>query len=439
MIKTVFWSWQSDRLSAVTKDFIKLALSQALKKVAAELELETAQRFELDHDTKGEAGLVEIVATIFRKIDECEVFVADITPVAVTVSNAVEKMIPNPNVMIELGYALRELGHQRIITVANLAFGGRPEDLPFDLRHRRGAITYSLENADDPSLEKKRKALVEQLAGALRINLEAPREDRMIKNPLPALSLEASDKMSEVALIQQNSTLEGIPSLADIKAKTPVKSKASQTKSESSPQFSVFEFIQPIGIGSRQERVKSFIEWTQEELEGYNKRVQQYHDRYATYLEAAKEHRLLLQRTIVVELVVVNSGTRPATDVRSSISFPPEILIYEHDDLPKPPAPPSPPPFAPHGVSNATVVHSSHSHFGSFLDKSHRIADDHRSIDVQLSKLQHGYSKTFSSFTLLLASKHDIKSFDADYYITADELPLTKKGKLRFEVKQSDS
>ena len=48
---------------------------------------------------------------------------------------------PNPNVMLEYGYALDALGNQRLIGVFNKAFG-KPDDLPFDLRHRRWPIQY---------------------------------------------------------------------------------------------------------------------------------------------------------------------------------------------------------------------------------------------------------------------------------------------------------
>ncbi|WP_306607239.1 hypothetical protein [Azonexus sp.] len=437
MTRTVFWSWQSDLQTAVTKDFIKTALKQALKKVATELQLESADRIELDHDTKGEAGLVEIVTTIFNKIDECEVFVADITPVATISSTTGEKKIPNPNVMIELGYALRELGHQRVITVANLAFGGRPEELPFDLRHRRGAITYSLASNEDPSLEKERTTLVNQLAAALKLNLEAPREDKKFKNLRPVLTLEASDEMPAVSLVQQNASLEGVPTLADIETQTPVRSNADQTKAGSTFDFSLHIF-DPIGVASRA-RIKPFREWTQEELDGYNERVQYYYEQYATYIKAVKEHRLLLQRAIIVKLVAVNRGTLPANDVRSHLSFPSGVLVYENDDLPKPPAPPTPPPFAPYGVSHMGIVQAVHRSFANILTGTPRIADDRSSIVFETQKLQHGYQKAFPSFTLLLSSQHDIKGFEADYYITTDELPTQVTGKLHFEVEISGS
>lgn len=437
MIRTVFWSWQSDLPTTVTKDFIKAALSQALKKVASELQLESADRIELDHDTKGEAGLVEIVTTIFKKIDECEVFVADITPVAAITSNAGEKKIPNPNVMIELGYALRELGHQRVITVANLAFGGRPEELPFDLRHRRGAITYSLTSPDDSSLEKKRTTLVNQLAEALKVNLTAPREDRMFKNPLPVLSLKTSEEMPAVVFVQQNATLKGIRTLADIKTETPVRSKADQTKPGLADHIPIYDGSL-FGLRHRA-RNKPFREWTQEEFDGYNKQVQLYYERYAAYLEAAREHSLLLQRAVIVKLVLENRGTRPTTDVRSRLSLPPGVLVYENDDLPTPPVPPSPPSLAPYGVSNAEIVQRVHSSYTALFKETTRIADDHKSIDFRISKLQHHYHQEFNSFTLLLNSEHGIKGFEVEYYITTDELPTPQKGKLRFEVELSGS
>ncbi|MEE4455086.1 TolC family protein [Novosphingobium resinovorum] len=69
----------------------------------------------------------------------------------------------NPNVLIELGYAKKALGVDRVVTVWNTAFThSRFEDLPFDLRGRRGSITYALEaGASREELGKARAALVD--------------------------------------------------------------------------------------------------------------------------------------------------------------------------------------------------------------------------------------------------------------------------------------
>ena len=431
MSKTVFWSWQSDLPAATTKDFIKEALAQALEKVAEELELEMADRLELDHDTKGEPGLVDIVSTIFRKIDDCQIFVADITPVAEITTDTATKKIPNPNVMIELGYAIREAGPQRVITVANLAFGGKPEEQPFDLRHRRGAITYRLDGAKDPAIEKIRKSLVKQLVAALKTNLAAPREDQLIRNPMPALSVVATEDIPKVLVVQQEVQLDDVPSLADIMTKTPLRTKEQQ-KDPPSPfeSFQPFDMLQP-------RRVKQFREWTEEELEGYNKCVQWYYDRYKTYLEQLKEYRLLRQRAVSIRLAIANRGTRPATNVWAKITFPDGILVYEDDDLPKAPDQPTPPLLEPYGGKNVAILRPAQFDT-SFLNEPPRIADDHKSVTFQTDKTPQGFQKLFKSFTIVMSTQADIRSFEVSYQIAADELPRQTSGNLYFEVQHAE-
>lgn len=168
----IFWSWQSDTPAAEGRNFVKTSLVAALAQLADELEWSEAERAELDHDTKDVPGLAPIADTIFEKIDNAAVFVADITPTGATPDG--KKKTPNPNVLIELGYALKALGPQRIILVANGAGGFQPEDLPFDLRHRRGPITYEVAlDADKATKDKAMRALVNSLASALRMNLES--------------------------------------------------------------------------------------------------------------------------------------------------------------------------------------------------------------------------------------------------------------------------
>lgn len=161
----VFWSWQSDSFEKHNRFFVRDALAIALKQVADDLDLTEAERPEVDHDTKGEPGLVSIVDTIFEKINQAAVFVGDLTFIGKTDKG---KLLPNPNVMIELGHAITSLGPERIILVANRAYGGRPEDLPFDLRHRRAPISYDLpETASSDDRKKAQRELANALASAL--------------------------------------------------------------------------------------------------------------------------------------------------------------------------------------------------------------------------------------------------------------------------------
>lgn len=122
----------------------------------------------IDRDTQNVPGAPDIGATILAKIDAAAVFVADVTLVGSTVSG---KPTPNPNVLVELGYAVKGLGWSRILLVLNTAFG-EPEDLPFDLRQKR-AITYSSpEDATERAPERRR--LAKTLDSALREILQLP-------------------------------------------------------------------------------------------------------------------------------------------------------------------------------------------------------------------------------------------------------------------------
>lgn len=166
---SIFWSWQNDYSPKTCRHFIREALANAIAKVADENGVDDADRPEIDHDTKGERGMADIPATILAKIQHAAVFVADLTPIAQSPGG---KWIPNPNVMIELGWAMYRPGWERVIGVLNTASGAEIEDLPFDIRQRR-VITFDLEEtADTTTRARVSKKLTSELAAALQVNLE---------------------------------------------------------------------------------------------------------------------------------------------------------------------------------------------------------------------------------------------------------------------------
>lgn len=170
MSKTVFWSWQSDRDERVARHLVREALVIALERLSGNVDIE--DRWEIDHDTRGLPGSPDIVAAILEKIDAADVFVADVTPIAISEKG---KHIANPNVLIELGYAKKSLGKDRWLTVWNTAFTNcRVEDLPFDLRGKRGPISYSLKSgATKEELRHARLLLVEQFVERIRACLDS--------------------------------------------------------------------------------------------------------------------------------------------------------------------------------------------------------------------------------------------------------------------------
>jgi hypothetical protein len=165
-MSTIFWSWQSDLDARVTRNLVRDALASAISDLHAELD----ERHELTSDTQGVAGSPDIVATILAKIDAAAVFVGDVTPIALSPPG---KAVANPNVLIELGYAKKALGLNRVILVWNTAFPGATiEQLPFDMRGRRAPLSFELApGATTEELRAARDQLRNRLREALRASL----------------------------------------------------------------------------------------------------------------------------------------------------------------------------------------------------------------------------------------------------------------------------
>ena len=131
---TIFFSWQSDEKKS------RQLLESALLVAKKDLEKNEGILVEKDHSTLGETGMQSIDQVILRKIDNCDLFLADVTPVCnyeqqTGNGQKVTKEVPNSNVILELGYAMSALGVDYVIPVAHK---GKwiPQNLPFDINHR---------------------------------------------------------------------------------------------------------------------------------------------------------------------------------------------------------------------------------------------------------------------------------------------------------------
>ncbi|HEY3911956.1 MAG TPA: hypothetical protein VGM07_19010 [Stellaceae bacterium] len=169
MPSTVFFSWQADASTRDGRNFIERALKKAAERIGNDATVEEAVReLSVDRDTKGVPGSPPIVETIFRKIDQAAVFVPDLTFVGRRADG--RRPTPNPNVLIEYGWALKSLGHGRIVPVMNTAFGEpTAESMPFNLHHLRHPITYHCSaDADNDTRRRVRERLAKELEGALQ-------------------------------------------------------------------------------------------------------------------------------------------------------------------------------------------------------------------------------------------------------------------------------
>src|SRR4051812_2236979 len=126
---TIFYSWQSDLPNNTNRTFIEDALGKAVKAIRNDdsIKVEVA----IDMDTQAVPGAPDVANTILDKIVRADIVVCDVSIVnpnthysegAQPKEGAAPRLMPNPNVMLELGYALAVKGGLRVILVQNTAF-----------------------------------------------------------------------------------------------------------------------------------------------------------------------------------------------------------------------------------------------------------------------------------------------------------------------------
>lgn len=196
MKKIVFYSWQSDLPNPTNRGFIQQALENVVTKIANDKTVEVEPV--TDRDTQGVAGAPDIASTIFAKITAADVFVADVSIIA---RPKMGRKTPNPNVLIELGYALRGLGHERVVLVFNRSFG-KIEDLPFDLKMRR-LVTYDMSQAEQDRASERLK-LEKQLDVAIRSALDAVPENEEKAESIPAVTAIENNQTNKIIVLRRN-------------------------------------------------------------------------------------------------------------------------------------------------------------------------------------------------------------------------------------------
>lgn len=147
----IFYSWQSDSPNETNR----IAIRSILHSLVGDFESPTLS-INIDEATSNTTGSVNIPASIFEKISISDIFVCDVTTIN-TDCECVKRKTANPNVLIELGFAISEIGWERIILLFNKEYGTFPDDLPFDIdRHR--TIDFKISSIGDNNGKGQLKA-----------------------------------------------------------------------------------------------------------------------------------------------------------------------------------------------------------------------------------------------------------------------------------------
>ena len=198
-IVTVFYAWQSDREQKGNRQFIRRALDDAAQRINNDSAL--GIEIKIDADTEGVLGTPPVTETILGKIRSSDIFVPDLTFVAATEAG---KLIPNPNVMVEYGYALHALTFEAMMPVMNTHYG-EPTELPFDLGHVLHPTQYDLPPGSTDGIRRAaRTTLSQKLEVILRLLAEGVLSKVRSANPFvptvpvrpPAFFFQPSDVLA---------------------------------------------------------------------------------------------------------------------------------------------------------------------------------------------------------------------------------------------------
>lgn len=166
-MKKVFYSWQSDTVPKENRYFIEGILQRVAKELNHE---EVDLEIRIDSDTKGLMGSPEIASSILEKIKSSDFFIADVTIVN---KGSKFRKTPNPNVLFELGFAVANIGWDRIVCIQNTNYGDI-NDLPFDIRNHR-VLAYKYDSVKKKEIEGKLNKAIKTNVSNLEIRKKIDR------------------------------------------------------------------------------------------------------------------------------------------------------------------------------------------------------------------------------------------------------------------------
>lgn len=130
----LFYSWQSDLPSAKNRNLIAFCLRKAIKQLKDEIN--EVSEFCVESDSRNDIGTPDLAESIFAKIEKSDILVADISLINAE-GNC--RPTPNPNVLLELGFASKAISWSNILCIYNCEYG-KVESLPFDIRTRKPIV-----------------------------------------------------------------------------------------------------------------------------------------------------------------------------------------------------------------------------------------------------------------------------------------------------------
>lgn len=188
----LFFSWQveTNNQGFNNKVFLTECINSAINQIQGKGDLKGV-KIVYDDGLRKSPGTPDVALEMFEKIDECDIFIGDMTVV-----QHLEEWLdefrnkegiyfrygPNSNVCGEYNRALgkNSLFYKQVILLMNEANRSVYEDIaviPFDTRGRRWPITFNLPDNSEESKKKTKDELLKVLPDAIRLSALAAREN----------------------------------------------------------------------------------------------------------------------------------------------------------------------------------------------------------------------------------------------------------------------
>lgn len=171
---TLLNSWQSD------SDHNRKAIRTALREACTNAESQISDlHIKVDEATSNQVGALHIPNAVLENISKADVFIVDLSTIGVSFNGS--RKIQNPNVLIELGYAISQLGWDRIILLFNKEYGDF-NDMPFDIE-KRCCIDFKISSeADRNGIGQLRENLSGRIVEIIQTNPEKPTLKTVVEN-----------------------------------------------------------------------------------------------------------------------------------------------------------------------------------------------------------------------------------------------------------------
>jgi PIN domain len=182
-----------------------------------------------------------------------------------------------------------------------------------------------------------------------------------------------------------------------------------------------------------------------EDIQEYNQEVAAFHHQCDQYSERMMKHNNMKQRTLQIQLLLINDGTQPANDLDINLHIPDGMQVYEDKNYPQQPATPIPPTGPRSALQKSldqnrelsNVLLAPYSQKDQSAPRRPRLTitkTNSYDVDMYVDQLKHQMTWRLNTIYVVPGSFEAARSFTIDYRINAANMPQVAKGKLHVIV-----